>query len=468
MLVSFKQLLSRPCSEKLFFLIFLCLSFALLGQSENASQELPPGSSENKENFKKEVQVISSADDLSIADRLKKILEATHWYSDVNIRVQEGVVFLSGVASSDESRDWAAELAKKTEAVVAVVNVMTVKQPDLWDITPALNQLKELSGIIMRKTPLIILGIFLFVGLYYLTILSIHLVRWLLFYRFRSVLLRDVLARALAVPIFLLGLFIIFYMTGLSRLAMTLIGGTGLLGLILGFAFKDIAENFLASILISIQHPFSVGDLIEVSGFEGVVQSVNTRTTVLLSQKGNYVQIPNAIIYKESIINFTANPQTRDDFYIGISYEDSISHAQTIILLALKDHEAISDDPAPLVLVNDLDSSTVKLRVSYWFDISKLNRFKVRSSVIRSVKNALDDAGISMPDDAREIIFPSGVPIQMIEIEKTKKAKDTTKTVRKEDLHEDDAEGDLTNDDQEIEEQGKKDRQPEREMNLLD
>jgi small-conductance mechanosensitive channel len=223
-----------------------------------------------------------------------------------------------------------------------------------------------------------------------------------------------VAARVTAVPVFLLGLYLALSITGLTGLAVTVIGGTGLLGLVIGFAFRDIAENFLASVLISVRRPFATNDLIQVAGHQGFVQSVNMRSTLLMTLDGNHVQIPNATIYKETITNFTANPIARYDFTVGIGYEDSVAQAQEVALAVLNEHPAVIDDPEPLVLVETLGAATVNLRVYFWVDISKYSQQKVRSAVIRLTKRAFVRAGVSMPDEAREVVFPKGVPVQLL------------------------------------------------------
>src|SRR5690606_33959061 len=130
-----------------------------------------------------------------------------------------------------------------------------------------------------------------------------------------------------------------------------------------------------------------------------------------MTREGNHVQIPNATIYKETITNFTANPSERFDFAVGIGYEDSITHAQAVALTVLREHAAVLDEPEPMVLAEALGPSTVSLRVYFWVDIETHSGLKVRSSVIRLTKRAFDEAGISMPDEAREVVFPQGVPI---------------------------------------------------------
>src|SRR5690606_3279323 len=127
-----------------------------------------------------------------------------------------------------------------------------------------------------------------------------------------------------AAPVLLIGIYLVLRITGLTKIAATVVGGTGLIGLILGFAFRDIVENFLASVLISIQRPFRLGETIQVLNFTGVVQAVTTRGTVLMTLEGNHVQIPNTTIYKEAIVNLSANPNIRMDFMVGIGYDASI------------------------------------------------------------------------------------------------------------------------------------------------
>ncbi|MBA3454708.1 MAG: mechanosensitive ion channel family protein, partial [Deltaproteobacteria bacterium] len=188
----------------------------------------------------------------------------------------------------------------------------------------------------------------------------------------------------------------------------------GLLGLVLGIAFRDITENFLASIFLSIQPPFRTGDLLAIDDHVGYVERLTNRATVLLSLDGNHIQIPNSRVYQATIRNYTSNPNRREDFTVGIGYEDAISEAQAVALQVLAEHPAVLSDPEPWVLVESLGAATVNLRVYFWLDGTQHSWLKVRSSVIRLVKRAFQGADISMPDEAREMVFPRGVPVHVI------------------------------------------------------
>ena len=217
----------------------------------------------------------------------------------------------------------------------------------------------------------------------------------------------------MALLTFLLGLYLVLHVAGLTRLAATVIGGTGIAGLVAGIAFRDILENYLASILISLRNPFRLGDVVDIGGHLGVVQRVTSRGTVLMDLNGNHIQIPNATVYKSIIQNYTANPNRRDFFEVGIGYENDIAEAQETALDVLVKHPAILTEPEPLVLTNHLGAATVNLKVYYWYNGTSHNGLTVRSSLLRLVKEAFQNRGISMPDEAREIVFPEDVPVRL-------------------------------------------------------
>jgi small-conductance mechanosensitive channel len=163
------------------------------------------------------------------------------------------------------------------------------------------------------------------------------------------------------------------------------------------------------------QRPFEMGDLVEISGITGYVHQMNVRTTILMTLDGNLAQIPNATVYKNNILNFTINANRRTDFAVGIGYDDSINEAQEIARRVLAAHPAVLDDPEPLVLAENLGNATVTLRIYFWVNGREHSWVKVRSSLIRLVKRAYQTHGISMPDEAREVVFPQGVPVTMLE-----------------------------------------------------
>jgi small conductance mechanosensitive channel len=268
--------------------------------------------------------------------------------------------------------------------------------------------------------------------------------------------------------VFLVGLYVVLQLAGLTSIALTVMGGTGLLGLILGIAFRDISENFLASIFLTIQQPFRTGDLIEIAGYSGFEQRLTARATTLMTAEGNHLQIPNATVYRSVIRNFTSNPNRREDFVVGIGYDDAISSAQTIALDVLQNHPAVLKDPESWVLVDNLGKATVDLRIYFWLDGSSHSAIKVRSSVIRLVKRAFQDRGISMPDEAREVVFPQGVPVHMVNDAVAAGIAETDLPTGEESgAISNEAEAGLKSDAAEVEDQARHSRPPEEGENLL-
>ena len=367
----------------------------------------PPG--------KVEVQPVAKDDE--IRQRIADILQTTSWFGEPEVTVQQGIVFLKGTTENDESKKWAGDLARNTEGVVAVVNEIEVAPTTVWDFDPTFQVLNDLARNFVRLLPLMVVAVVVSLLSWIFAKLTVRLLRRWLQAQALSQLLREVLARTGGILVMLAGLYLVLRIAGLTQLALTVVGGTGLIGLVLGIAFRDITENFLASLFLSLQQPFREGDLVEVASVTGYVQRLTSRTTVLMTLDGNQVQVPNSTVFKSTIRNFTSNPIRRDDFIVGVGYDNSIPFAQEIALKVLAEHPAILHEPEPLVLVENLGTSTVNLRVYFWLDGGRHSWLKVKSSVIRLVKRAFQDAGISLPDEARELIFPQGVPVHIIESE---------------------------------------------------
>ncbi len=401
---AFCRLNTVVLSAMLWWIVVASASGAL-AQTKVVPEE-PPASAPAKE-----VVVDPKSRDSDIARRLTGILKASGWFVAPAASAREGIVFLDGSTERKQHREWAGEVARKTQDVVAVVNRIEVEPRVEWDFSPAWREMRKIALQAQQLLPLLVLAAFVLVLSWYLSTAVRMAAQWALRDRIRSPLLLQVATRLIAFPIFLLGLYLVLQVSGLTRLAITLLGGTGLLGVVLGFAFRDIAENFLASLLLSIRNPFNAGDLIEVGGHQGFVQNLNTRSTVLLTLDGNHIQIPNATVFKSVIKNYTSNNAMRSEFVVGIGYDDPVNKAQSVIVRSLAEHPAILNDPEPMALVDELAASTVNLRIYFWFDNTKYSQVRLKSALMRQIKMALLQAGISMPDESREVIFPQGVPL---------------------------------------------------------
>ena len=464
---------ARPGCLLLLSLVLSLMVFAPVAWAQEPAGTPTPTGEEEVIEAPESVDVEPTARDEEIRARLQGILEATGWFANPEVQVQEGVVFLRGEAQEEEYKTWAGDLARRTQDVTAVVNQLEVTEPSVWDFQPVTSGLRNLGRTLLGAVPLIVFGLFvLFIAWVTSRLMSIAARRWLQ-RRDWNPLLTSVVARSVALIILLIGLYVVFQVAGLTSAALTVLGGTGLMGLILGIAFRDITENFLASVFLSVQTPFESGDLVKIDGITGFVQKLTTRATILMTQEGNHVLIPNATVYTSNIYNYTSNPNLRQDFVVGIAYEDSITAAQEIALKVLQDHPAVLEDPEPWILVENLGAATVNLRIYFWLDGSQYSWQKVKSSIIRLVKGAYQAAGIDMPGETRELILPDRIPVELFradsappEVVPPHRHPAAPAAVESETVATD-AEGGLRTDAREIQEQAQRSRVPEEGEDLL-
>ncbi|QDV05562.1 Small-conductance mechanosensitive channel [Planctomycetes bacterium Poly30] len=176
-----------------------------------------------------------------------------------------------------------------------------------------------------------------------------------------------------------------------------LIAGLGVSSVAIGFAFKDILQNWLAGLLILIRQPFEVGDQIEVNGFEGTVQRIETRATILKTYDGQNAVIPNSDIYTNAILVKTAHEFRRSQYDVGIGYGDSLEDAKRVLEEAVAACDGVETERGVEVLPWDLAASWVTLRVRWWTRSDRASVVQAQSRVIAAVKAACDGAGIDMP-----------------------------------------------------------------------
>ncbi|WP_442960349.1 mechanosensitive ion channel family protein [Pseudoalteromonas sp. CNAT2-18] len=279
----------------------------------------------------------------------------------------------------------------------------------------------------------------------------------------QSRLVQLVMRRFISILIMLLGVYVFLRLAALTEFAVAVMSGTGLIGLILGFAFKDIAENFISSMLLSIQRPFKIDDVIEVDGRLGVVRKVTARATTLVDFDGNHIQIPNATVYKNVIKNFTANPKMRGHFIVGVGYDNNLRQAQQLALQCISSKTMVLSDPPPQVLIDNLGASTANLQIYFWVDSERFSVLKVASHLMREVVDTFTEQEISMPDDARERIIVNQ-PDASAETThaQPQKAKPSTGASRH-----NQAVDDISSDAEDIREQAQKSREPEQGNNII-
>jgi small-conductance mechanosensitive channel len=227
--------------------------------------------------------------------------------------------------------------------------------------------------------------------------------------RWKDSIISNFVSQTAKWAFYIFGVIIALNIIGFGGIASSLIAGAGISAIIFGFAFKDIGENFLAGFILALKRPFEIGDIIEIEGQKGTVKDLDLRITHLRNSEGKDIYIPNSVIIKNSLINYTKDGYLRVSFTIGIAPECSISKTRSLIVNYLAGHKMILKTPEFKVVVQELGQFTTDLQVHFWVDIL-VNRNlpddylgnTIRSEVIADVKELLDINGIEMPSQVIE------------------------------------------------------------------
>lgn len=222
-----------------------------------------------------------------------------------------------------------------------------------------------------------------------------------------DVLLLNFIGRVVFLFFLIIGVVVFLNQVGLGQAASGLLAGAGVSALILGFAFKDIGENFLAGFFLAFSRPFSIGDIIEVDGLTGTVKAMSFRNSQIRTFDGRDIFIPNAMMIKNPLTNYTKDGLMRHDFELGIDYGEDVAHATEIIMQTLNKLDNIvqeGEDITPFVIISSFGSSTINLKVFFWINTYDFlgSATVLKSTVMQTVINNLLKANVSMPAEILE------------------------------------------------------------------
>ena len=340
--------------------------------------------------------------DSAIAGTLRRILGQVPDLEKVELYVAGGVVHLRGTTRSEEALERAVEIARGQDGVLYVDEGVTVKTTVGEQVHGTLDELAERGKDFLGKLP--VAGIALLV-----LILAAFLAKRLAGSRVGTRLFSDrpliqqVVARLMATFLLIGGVLLALEIMGATGAVGAVLGTAGIVGLAVGFAFKDIVENYLAGILLAFHRPFAAGDYVTIADTSGKIIRLASRETILMTLEGNHVQIPNAEVFKASMTNFTRNPKRRFDFTVGIGTSEELASAQKLGVAALLGMEGVMEDPEPFAWVEGFADSSMTVHYYGWVDQRTHDWGKVKSEAIRQVKRALDKAGIDLPNPIYEV-----------------------------------------------------------------
>lgn len=395
----------RRARTRLTFCVFLHLCFvAMLLPIPAAAQDTllpaPPGTTGEPPQAPASPSIdpgLDPQEDEGIAERLRTIYATVEGLAPVQVRVTSGVVVLTGEVSTQAQREQAVRLARNVRGVVEIENRIAIAQDLEGRLTPALKRLQAAWSDVLRLLPVLLVS---------LAIMACAIVagRWLarrqsLYSRFSANdFIAGLLAQVIQGIVLLGGAALTLLLLDATGLVNTLLGAAGIVGLALGFALRDTVENYIASILLSLRRPFDPKDYVKIENHEGVVARLTARATVLLTLDGNQVRIPNAAVYKGLIVNFTADPQRRFTFRLGVAPDEDLGRAQRTAIAALASVDGVLPDPPPTALYESVGDSVVNLIVAGWMNQASHDFLRVRSEAIRVVLTQMGSADVDLPE----------------------------------------------------------------------
>ncbi len=381
-----------------FPLIFIF--WALLAHAQNF---FPNTKTENS--AQNQLLPLEGMPDSIIKERLNGVLSQITAFKNIKAEVHDGVVTLTGTAPRAEARNKAEELVSRFKGVVYVINNVEVESEVETRVNPAIKKVKQYLNNITDQLPIIIIAILVVLAFWLLSLVVLH---WdAPFERLRiNPLLRGLIRQLLRSVILLAGVLLALDILDVTALLGAIVGAAGLAGLAIGFGVRDIVENYLSGVLLSLRSPFAVNDLVRIENHEGRVVLLTSREIVMMTLDGNHVRIPNSLVFKSVIHNFTRNPRRRFDFKVGIGVNEDLVFVQELGCSTLRAMNGVMEDPGPFMRVVELGDFNVIVQFFGWVDQRAADFLKVNSEAIRLVKAALYKAGVEMPEPTQTVRVP--------------------------------------------------------------
>ncbi|MEP0807417.1 MAG: mechanosensitive ion channel family protein [Chloroflexota bacterium] len=187
------------------------------------------------------------------------------------------------------------------------------------------------------------------------------------------------------------------------------LAGLGIIGFTVGFALQDVMKNFAAGVILLIQQPFHVDEVIGAAGFDGTVLRIDMRSTELKALDGRIVSIPNAEILAHPIVNYTRAERRRVELPVGVGYATDTEAARRAVLEAIRQVPGFVPEPPPMVGFSNFGDSALELNAYFWIDAAQTNPLAAKDAALSLVKAALEEESIEIPFPIRTVYMPAQV-----------------------------------------------------------
>ncbi|WP_224995999.1 mechanosensitive ion channel family protein [Cesiribacter sp. SM1] len=269
-----------------------------------------------------------------------------------------------------------------------------------------LDKLENWARAIIHMLPNFALAVLIVVVAYLIARLARKLVAGLMHRVTPQRTLQHLLANIAFVAVLLFGAFIALGLLQLDKTVTSLLAGAGIIGLALGFAFQDIAANFMSGIIMAIRMPFREGDIIEAKDKMGIVTDMSLRSTIIRSFQGQYHIIPNKDVFQNIITNYNTYGKRRVDLPVGVSYGDDLEKVKQVVLNAIKTVPQVRQNDPIQLFYKEFGDSSINFEVRFWVDYKLQPDFlEAQSNAIMAIKKAFDENDIMIPFPIRTLDF---------------------------------------------------------------
>ncbi len=225
--------------------------------------------------------------------------------------------------------------------------------------------------------------------------------------------LQELFTLLTSIAVWVLGIMIAAVILFPGLTPASILAGLGIGSVAIGFAFKDVFENFLAGIIILFRREMRIGDHVECEGIEGQVSHIAIRESHIRQTDGQLVIVPNSILFKNPVTVRTDKDHRRVTVICGIAYDVDVDEARSVITDAVRGCDTVISDGKPIqIFAQEFASSSINFEVTWWTGSKPVEVRASRDQVVSAVKRALDDAGIEIPFPYRTLTFKEPLPLQ--------------------------------------------------------
>jgi small-conductance mechanosensitive channel len=347
----------------------LVLAFALFAASAAAQDPAPPG------------------------DSAEAVLQQVPGLERVQPQRFGKVLILEGRVVREADRELAEKVAQANNGGGQVVNRIEVATGTLERIIPSLRVSAQKLLRLLGSTPLLLVAVGV-IWLFWRAGGWVSRRAWIGRGARANPFVGELLRQAIRVVAAILGLLFALEILDATTFAAALLGSAGVAGIALGFAFRDLLENYIAGILLSLRRPFAPDDSVSIDSHQGVVVGMNSRVTILMTSDGNQLSLPNALVFKAVLVNFSSNGKRRFDFAVSIEPRADVAAVMREGLQAVRETADVLAEPKPSVQMAEVTREEMRVQFFAWVDQRKGDFGRARSEALRAVRARLQALGV--------------------------------------------------------------------------